>query len=146
MIYLVMKRKTLQLRILYPARLSLKFDGEIKSFPDKQKLREFSINKPALTIAKGAALGRKPKKRKRPTENKHKTIKKMVTGSCALLCLVAQSCPTLCDCMDCSLPGSSVHGESPGKNTGVGCYALLQGIFPIQGLNPGFQYCRLFII
>ena len=40
--------------------------------------------------------------------------------------LVAQSCPTLCDSMDCSLPGSSVHGDSPGKNTGVGCYALLQ--------------------
>ena len=34
--------------------------------------------------------------------------------------------------MDCSLPGSSVHGDSPGKNTGVGCHALLQGIFPTQ--------------
>ena len=38
--------------------------------------------------------------------------------------------------MDCSPPGSSVHGDSPGKNTGVGCHALLQGIFPIQGSNP----------
>ena len=38
--------------------------------------------------------------------------------------------------MDCSLPGSSVYGDSSGKNTGVGCYALLQGIFPTQGLNP----------
>ena len=55
---------------------------------------------------------------------------------CAVLCLVAQSCPTLCDTMDCSLPGSSVHGDSPGKNTGVGCHALLQGIFPIQGSIP----------
>ena len=44
----VMKRKNLQLRIPYPARLFLKFDGEIKSFPDKQKLREFSTTKPAL--------------------------------------------------------------------------------------------------
>ena len=35
------------------------------------------------------------------------------------LCLVAQLCPTLCDPMDCSLPGSSVHGDFPGKNTGV---------------------------
>ena len=43
------------------------------------------------------------------------------------LCLVAQSCLTLCDPMDCSLPGSSVHEDSPGKNTGVGCHALLQG-------------------
>ena len=34
--------------------------------------------------------------------------------------------------MDCSLLGSSVHGDSPGKNTGVGCYSLLQGIFPTQ--------------
>ena len=37
--------------------------------------------------------------------------------------------------MDCSLPGSSVHGDSPGKNTGVVCHALLQGIFLTQGLN-----------
>ena len=37
--------------------------------------------------------------------------------------------------MDCSPPGSSVHGNSPGKNTGVGCHALLQGIFLTQGLN-----------
>ena len=44
-----------------------------------------------------------------------------------MLCLVAQSCPTLCDPMECSLPGSTVHGNSPGKNTGVGCHALLQG-------------------
>ena len=88
---------------------------------------------------------------------------------------VAQSCPTLSGPMDCSLPGSSIHGifqarvlewgaiafsvghfssvqffatlwtigarlsvhwNSPGKNTGVGCHALLQGIFPPQGLNP----------
>ena len=49
-------------------------------------------------------------------------------SSCAMLCLVAQLCPTLCDPMDCSLPGSSVH--FPGKNTGEGCHFLLQGIFP----------------
>ena len=63
-------------------------------------------------------------------------------GICAVLCLVAQSCLTLCDPMDCSLPGSSVHGDSPGKNTGVDCPALLQRIFPIQGLNPGLPHCR----
>ena len=45
---------------------------------------------------------------------------------CDGLCLVAQSCPTLCDTLDCSPPGSSVHGDSPGKNTGVGCHVLLQ--------------------
>ena len=38
--------------------------------------------------------------------------------------------------MDCSLPGSSVHGDSPGKNTGAGRQALFQGIFPTQGRNP----------
>ena len=34
-----------------------------------------------------------------------------------------------------NLPGSSAHGDSPGKNTGVGCHALLPRIFPTQGLN-----------
>ena len=48
----------------------------------------------------------------------------------------------LCDPMDCNPPGSSVHGDSPGKNTGVGCHALHQGIFPTQGSNPGFPHCR----
>ena len=46
-----------------------------------------------------------------------------------------QLCLTLCNLMDYSPPGSSVHGDSPGKNTGVGCHALLQGIFLIQGSN-----------
>ena len=50
---------------------------------------------------------------------------------------ITQSCPTLCDPVDCSPPGSSVHGDSPGKNTGVGCHFLLQGIFPTQGSNLG---------
>ena len=44
----VMKGKNLQPRIPYPARISLRFYGEIKSFTDKQKLREFSTTKPAL--------------------------------------------------------------------------------------------------
>ena len=44
----VMKEKNLQPRLLYPARVSFKYEGEIKSFTDKQKLREFSITKPAL--------------------------------------------------------------------------------------------------
>ena len=55
----------------------------------------------------------------------------------ACVCLIAQSCLTLYDPMDCSLQGSSVHGYSPGKNTGMGCHALLQGIFPTQRWNPG---------
>ena len=59
-----------------------------------------------------------------------------------MLCLVDQLCPTLCDPMDCSLPGSSIHGDSPDKNIGVGCHALFQGIFPTWGLNLGLPHCR----
>ena len=66
----------------------------------------------------------------------------MFPALCAVLCLVAQLYPILCDSMDYSLPGSSVHGDSPGNNTGVGYHALLQGIFPTQGLNPGLLHCR----
>ena len=58
------------------------------------------------------------------------------------MCLFSQSFPALCNPMDCSPPGSSDHGDSPGKNTGVGSHALLQGIFPNQGLNPGLLHCR----
>ena len=53
-----------------------------------------------------------------------------------VMCINAQSCPTLCNTVDCSPPGSSV-GEFPGKNTEVGSHSLLQGIFPTQGLNCG---------
>ena len=44
----VIKEENLQPRLLYPARISFKYEGEIKSFTDKQKLREFSTTKPAL--------------------------------------------------------------------------------------------------
>ena len=54
----------------------------------------------------------------------------------------AQSCLTLCHPMDHSPPDSSVHGDSPGKNTGVGCQALLQSIFATQVLSPGLPNCR----
>ena len=48
-----------------------------------------------------------------------------------------QTCLILCDPIDCSPPGSSVHGDSPGKNTGVGCHALLQGMdLPNLGVKP----------
>ena len=76
---------------------------------------------------------------------------------------VSQSCPTLSDPMNCSLPGSSIHGifqarvlewgaiafshglyrawNSPGQNTGVGSLSLLQGIFATQESNPGLLHC-----
>ena len=47
-IFKVIKGKNLPPRLLYPARISFRFDGEIKSFTDKLKLREFSTTKPAL--------------------------------------------------------------------------------------------------
>ena len=62
-----------------------------------------------------------------------------ITVQCIPACavyLVVQSSLTLCNPMDYSPSGSSVHEDSPGKNTGVGCHALLQGIFPTQGWNP----------
>ena len=51
--------------------------------------------------------------------------------------LVAKLWPTLCDPMDCCPTGSSVQGDFPGKNTGLGCHFLLQGIFWTQRSNPG---------
>ena len=67
------------------------------------------------------------------------TLYTSVLGS---LCLGAQSCPTLCNPMDCSPPGSSVHGDSPRKNTAMRCHAFLQEIFPTQGSNQGLLHCR----
>ena len=49
-----------------------------------------------------------------------------------------QLCLTLCDPVAHSPPGSSVHGDSPGKNTGVGCHAVLQGDLPNPGIKPAF--------
>ena len=51
--------------------------------------------------------------------------------------LVAQSCLTLCNSMDCSPQGSSVHGIFPGKNTEMKSCFLLQGEFPDPGIKPG---------
>ena len=78
----------------------------------------------------------------------HKTNAKPGLPSCRVGCLTwrvlcvcvhaqsLQSRLTLGKPMDSSPPGSSVHGGSPGKNTGVGCHALLQGIFPTQRWKP----------
>ena len=56
------------------------------------------------------------------------------------MCLVAQLCLF-------ATPWTVAHqaflsGDSPAKNTGVGCHALLQGIFPTQGSNPPLPHCR----
>ena len=69
------------------------------------------------------------------THNPHKSFWLLLL----LLLLRYFSRVRLCNPMDCSLPGSSFHGDSPGKNTGVGCHTLLQRIFSTQGLNPVFH-------
>ena len=56
---------------------------------------------------------------------------------CAVLCSVTQSCMTLSNPTRLLCPW-----DSHGKNTGVGCHALLQGIFLTQGSNPGLPHCK----
>ena len=69
-IFKVLKGKNLQPRLLYPARISFKIDGEIKSFSDKQKLREFSTTKPALQqMLKGLMQSRNTREEKRSTKS-----------------------------------------------------------------------------
>ena len=83
--------------------------------------------------------------RREPQANQTNPAAKMranISKIYSVLCLVAQSCPTLCDPMNHSPLDSSVHGNSPGQNTGVCCHALLQGIFPTQGSNPGLPHCK----
>ena len=70
------------------------------------------------TNAKSTSLGRKHKSRKRPTENKPKTIKKTVIGlyisiSSVQFSSVTQLCPTLCNPMNLSMPGLPVHHQHP---------------------------------
>ena len=74
----MMEGENQQPRIFYPARLFFRFDGEIKSFPDKQKFK--STTKPALQEML-KELQAENKTRKMPTENRPKAIKKTVIGS-----------------------------------------------------------------
>ena len=57
-----------------------------------------------------------------------------IAHCCCCCCLGAQLCPTLCDSLGCTPPGSSVQGDFSGKNTRVGCHFLLHGTFPDQCL------------
>ena len=52
------------------------------------------------------------------------------------MCYAVLSCVQVCNPMDYSPSGSSVHGDSPGKNTGVDCHAFLQGNLPNPGIQP----------
>ena len=79
-----MKGKNLQPRLLYPARIQFRFDGEIKSFTDKQRKRIQHHQTSSKTNAKGTSLCGKHEK-KRTYKNIPKTIKKMVMGTCILI-------------------------------------------------------------
>ena len=56
--------------------------------------------------------------------------------------LVSQSCPALCHPMDCSLPGSPIHGIVQTRILECSAIPLSRGIFPAQGLNRGLLHCR----
>ena len=76
-----MKGKNLQSRLLYPARSSFRFNGEIKIFADKQKLREFSITKLALQQMLKEFSKWETQEKKRINKNKPRSIRKMVIGT-----------------------------------------------------------------
>ena len=85
----VLKGKSLQPRLLYQARISFKIDGEIKSFPDKQKLREFSttkpiVSKPLLSLYNKCyrnIYSQEIQEKKNCLQNQPQTIKKMAIGT-----------------------------------------------------------------
>ena len=80
-IFKLLKGKNLQPRLLYLARISFRIDGEIKSFSDKQKLREFSTTKPALQqMLKGLTQSRNIREEK-DLQIKPQTTKKLTTGT-----------------------------------------------------------------
>ena len=68
-IFQVMRTRGLQPRLLYPARLSIKIEGQIKSFPDKRSLKEYTSTKSALQERlKGLLQGKEGKERERETQ------------------------------------------------------------------------------
>ena len=76
-IFKVMKGENLQPRFLYPSKISFRFDGEIKTFIDKQKAKRIQHHQTSfIANAKGTSLGRKHKTRKRPTKTNPKQLRK----------------------------------------------------------------------
>ena len=76
-----------------------------------------------------------------PWAQKGRSISYSEYGGLKVKVSVTQSCPILCNPIDCSPPGSCPWGF-PGKNTGMGSHSLLQGIFPTQGSDLGFLHFR----
>ena len=75
-IFKVMKEKNLQPQLLYPARISFRFDREIKTFTDKQKLREFSTTKPALQQMLKELSRQETQEKEKTYNNKPKPLRK----------------------------------------------------------------------
>ena len=123
----MLKEKSCQPRILYPKKLSFASEGEIKSFPDVQKLREFITTKPFIVSTLYFQV----------QENNEKNVNNHMWVRAKLL----QSCPTFCDPMDCSLPGPLSLGFSR-QEYWSGLHVFLQGIFLTQGSNP----CLLWLL
>ena len=80
-IFKVLKGKNLQWRLLYPARISLQIDGEIKRFSDKQRLREFSTTKPALQQMLKRLISWGNAREEKDLQNQPQTIKRMSVGT-----------------------------------------------------------------
>ena len=76
-----MKGKNLQPTLLYPARMSFRLDGEIKTFTDKEKLREFNTTKPALQQMLRNFSTQETQEKEKTYNNKPRTIKKMLIGT-----------------------------------------------------------------
>ena len=76
-----MKVENLQPRLLYPARISFRFEREFKNITDKQKLREFSTTKPALKQMLNELLEARNTREGKDLKNKPQTIKKVVIGT-----------------------------------------------------------------
>ena len=79
-IFKVLKGKNLQPRLLYPARISFKIDGEIKICSDKQKLRQFSTTKAALQQMLDL-YSQEIQKKKKDLQNQPQSIMKMILGT-----------------------------------------------------------------
>ena len=71
-----------------------------------------------------------------------RTLSYGIESLCVCVCLTVKSCPILCDLMDCSSPGSSLHRISQARILELCCYFLLQGIFLTPGSNQGLLCCR----
>ena len=76
-----MKEKNLQPRLIYPARISFRFEGEIKNFTNKKKLREFSTTKPASQQMLRNFSRQEAQEKEKTYKNKPQTIKKMAIGT-----------------------------------------------------------------